>query len=354
MSQDRTEKPTDRRLREARRKGQLARSRDLEQAAQLVAVLVMMGWSGRWVIETMSHSVRVGLERFGDTPLRTVEPGELARLAATGAAALGAMVAPVAVVAMAATLSAAALQGGWNVAPEALTPKWERLSPKSGFQRLRPSQAGVELIKAMVAVVVLSWLSVRVVQTVIDGAVTFGRIHPTHSAVLGWVHAERLLRQAAIALGVIAVADYLVQRWRLSKSLRMTKQEVRDDTRLTEGSPEVKARLKRLQRDLLRRRMLSAVPKATVVITNPTEFAVALEYRRDVMAAPRVIAKGKGVLAAKIRDLARAAGVPIVENVPLAQALYRGVEVGESIPGELFGAVAEVLAYLIRLKQLVL
>lgn len=354
MAHDRTEKPTDRRLRDARRKGQLARSRDLEQAAQLGAVLVVLGWSGSWMVGAMSQSLRVGLERFGDSPLRTVEPGELARLTATTAAALGVTVAPVAFVAVAATVTAAAVQGGWNVAPEALTPKWERLGPKSGLQRLRPSQAGAELVKAAAAVVVLSWLSLRVAQAVIDGAVTFGRIDPSHAAVLGWGQAERLLRQAAVALGVIAVGDYLLQRWRLSKSLRMTKQEVRDDTRLTEGSPEVKARLKRLQRDLLRRRMLSAVPKATVVITNPTEFAVALEYRRDVMAAPRVLAKGKGVLAARIRELALGAGVPVVENVPLAQALYRGVEVGESIPGELFGAVAEVLAYLIRLKQLVL
>jgi flagellar biosynthesis protein FlhB len=128
----------------------------------------------------------------------------------------------------------------------------------------------------------------------------------------------------------------------------------KDDLKLTEGNPEIKARLRRAQREMARRRMLAAVPKATVVITNPTHYAVALEYERETMARREVVAKGADLIAARIREIAREHGVPIVENVPLAQSLYKATEVGETIPGDLFEAVAEVLAYLIRLKQLVL
>jgi flagellar biosynthetic protein FlhB len=134
----------------------------------------------------------------------------------------------------------------------------------------------------------------------------------------------------------------------------MTKQEVRDEGKSSEGSPEIKHRIRKVQREMSRRRMLGAVKEATVVVTNPTHFAVALQYRRDSMAAPMVVAKGRDLVAQRIRTIARESGVPIIENVSLAQALYKGTEVGDAIPGALFGAVAEVLAYLVRIKQLML
>ncbi len=166
---------------------------------------------------------------------------------------------------------------------------------------------------------------------------------------------ERLLRQAAIAMLALAGADYGLQRWRLMKSLKMTKQEVKDELRSSRGQPGDQGARPRASRcTMARQRMLAAVPKATVVVTNPTHFAVALEYRRAEMAAPRVLAKGRGLLAQRIKAIAREHGVPMVENVPLAQALYKTVEVGDFIPAALFEAVAEVLAYLIRLKQLAL
>jgi flagellar biosynthesis protein FlhB len=145
-----------------------------------------------------------------------------------------------------------------------------------------------------------------------------------------------------------------VQRYRFLSSLKMSRQEVRDEFRQNEGSGEVKGRLRKMQRDITRRRMLRDVERATVVITNPTHYAVALEYRRDSMVAPRVLAKGADHLARRIRERAIAHGVPIVENKPLAQSLYATAEVGQTIPGPLFAAVAEVLAYLIRVKRLML
>jgi flagellar biosynthetic protein FlhB len=152
----------------------------------------------------------------------------------------------------------------------------------------------------------------------------------------------------------LGAADYAVQRWRWFMNLKMTRKEVRDDAKGNEGNPEIKARVRRIQRDMARNRMLKSVETATVVITNPTHFAVALEYRRGEMAAPVVVAKGQDHLAARIRTIARERGVPIVENVTLARALYKTADVGQTIPADLFGAVAEILAYLVRLKQLML
>jgi flagellar biosynthesis protein FlhB len=354
MAGDRTEKPTAKRLRDARRKGQIARSRDVEATAQLVAVLIAFAWAGPWMVRSMADGIRRALERVGQRALIPIEPTELSGFAVDGAVTIASVAGPVALAAAAATIGAATLQGGWNVAPEALHFKWDRLSPAHGIKKLAPSQSGINLVKTMVGLTAVGWVAWRIVGATVETAMGFAGLPPAQAAYFGWRQVEWLLREAAIVFVCLAAADYGIQRWRHGKSLRMTKQEVRDDTKLTEGSPETKARVRRVQREMARRRMLAAVPSATVVITNPTEYAVALEYQRETMSAPRVVAKGKDLLAARIRAVAREHGVPIVENVPLARSLYGSVQVGERIPADLFGAVAEVLAYLVRLKQLAL
>ena len=175
---------------------------------------------------------------------------------------------------------------------------------------------------------------------------------PVDAALVAWDSARALIWKAVIILLIVSIGDYGLQRWRHNTSLKMTKREVKDDTRLTEGSPETKARVRRIQRDMARRRMLADVPKATVVITNPTEYAIALDYQRELLPAPRVVAKGRNAMARRIREIAREHGVPIVENKPLARALHAATEIGDLIPADLFDAVAEVLVYLVRLKQL--
>lgn len=353
MASERTEQPTLRRLRDAKRRGQIARSKDLGETAELVAILLVLGWMGSLFVTRLGDALRIGLGRMDGGLVPELDPGLLLQLVVDGLRTLAVLVGPIAVAAAGAAVGVSTLQGGWNVAPEALGLHWERLSPVNGVKRMF-GRAGVDLVKTLLAATVVGWISWRVVGAVLDQAPFYARLTPVRAALVGWGEAERLLRQSVIALAVIAGVDYLLQRWRVQRSLRMTKQEVRDDLRLIEGNPEVKARVRRLQRDMARRRMLAAVPKATVVITNPTHYAVALEYRRDELPAPRVLAKGKGFLAARIRALAREHEIPIVENPPLAQALYRSVDAGEYIPADLFGAVAEVLAYLIRLKQLAL
>jgi flagellar biosynthetic protein FlhB len=351
---ERTEKPTPRRLREARRKGQIARSRDLGSAVSLAAVLVALGWLGRPMMDGLAAAVAQHLGRLGTAAVRDMGPADLNIIVFGGLRTMGLLVGPMAGVAALGVIAGHTLQGGWNFATEALQLQWSRLSPANGLKRLGFSAGGVESGKMVVVVAALSSIGVMVVLANLRGSLQLARLTPMQAAEAGWADAERLLRQSALALLAIAAADYGLQRWRLSQSLRMTKQEVRDDMRLTEGAPEIKARVRRIQLSMSRRRMITAVPRATLVVTNPTHYAVALEYRRGEMAAPRVVAKGRGLMAARIKAVARHHGVPTVENVPLAQALYKSVDVGATIPAVLFDAVAEVLAYLIRLKQLVL
>jgi flagellar biosynthetic protein FlhB len=353
-SDDRTEAPTSRRLREARRRGQLARSREVADAAQLVAVTLALAWMGPVMMRSLATSMRRALERMGVAAQRTVEAGDLTTIALDGVVTLTTVVGPLAGAAIVAAIGVSSMQGGWNVANEAIRLDFAKLNPANGLKRLGFQRGGLDLVRMLLVVSAIAWLCYRVVRDAVHQAPHYGLASPAGAALLGWHDTLRLLRDCGIALMVFALGDYGLARWRHTKSLRMTKQEVKDDLRLTEGSPETKGRIRRKQREVARRRMLAAVPKATVVITNPTHYAVALEYRRDSMSAPRVLAKGRGLIAAKIKAIARDHGVPIVENVALAQALYRGTDVGDQIPAELFGAVAEILAYLIRLKQLVL
>lgn len=353
-SDDRTELPTAKRLRDARKRGQLPRSKDVTDAMQLVGLTIALVWLGPYLIRGLARGVRLGLERVGEMAQRQVSAGDLTIIASDTVFTAVALVGPIALTSIVLAVGTMSAQGGWNIATEAVKLDFTRLNPANGLKRLAFQRAGLDLVRMLLVVSVIVWLCHRVIKVIVLQAPWLGLLPPASAASEGWTSTLRMMRDCAVALAVVAIGDYGLSRWRYTKSLKMTKQEVKDDTRLTEGSPETKGRIRRAQRDAARRRMLSSVPKATVVITNPTEYAVALEYRREAMAAPRVVAKGRGPLAARIRAIARDAGVPIVENVPLAQALYRGTDIGDQIPGELFGAVAEVLAYLVRLKQLVL
>jgi flagellar biosynthetic protein FlhB len=228
------------------------------------------------------------------------------------------------------------------------------MNPANGFKRFGLMQSGVETVKTIVAVTVITYLSWHIVDAVMVDAVRMAWQSPLGAAMLAWQHADSLLWRVAWGLGVLAIGDYALQKYRHTTSLKMTKQEVRDEAKMMDGNPEIKRRVRRAQIEMMRRRMMQDVARATVVITNPTHYAVALEYRREKMAAPIVLAKGADEIALRIREKARSHGIPIIENKPLAQTLYRTAEIGETIPAPLFGAVAEVLAYLVRIKQLML
>jgi flagellar biosynthetic protein FlhB len=245
-------------------------------------------------------------------------------------------------------------QGGWAFSPGALRLNWSRLSPANGLKRFGLAQSGADTLKAIVVATGLGYLAWLAVSDATTDTMRLAAVGPNQAASIGWAYAETMLWRSAWFLGLFALGDYGLQRYRVMSSLKMSRQDVRDEGKQQEGSAEVKGRVRKVQREMARRRMLGDVAKATVVITNPTHFAVALEYRRDTMAAPRVLAKGQDLVAKRIRDKAREHGVPIVENKALARTLYQSAEVGETIPADLYAAVAEVLAYLVRVKQLML
>jgi len=332
----------------------VVRSRDVAMAISSLAVILTLTRLGPTMMVELATRVRAGLTSLGDHPLLTPSAQALGGFALNDGRLFLLAVGPLLLVAALAGVAGNVVQSGFTFSTQPLHLDWGRLSPAKGFARLAPKQAGVDLLKTMIAVSILSTLAWNVGRDLLLDVPRMAWLAPAAAADSGWSHATSLLWQSALAMLIFSGADFGVQYWRLWSSLKMTKQEVKDEAKSNEGNPEVKARVRKVQREMSRSRMLKAVRTATVVVTNPTHFAVALEYRRDQMSAPMVVAKGADHMAARIKAIAREFGIPMVENVPLAQALYKGAEVGEPIPGALFGAVAEVLAYLVRIKQLML
>jgi flagellar biosynthetic protein FlhB len=283
-----------------------------------------------------------------------ISPSALAGVVWADARLFAAVAGPPALVAGLVSISTSVAQTGWVYSPKALNLNWGRLNPAHGARRFLPKQGGLELVKAVIGVAALGAVSYAFLRDLFVEAPGLMSMTTGEVARYGWQQAWTLLWRASLTLAILAGADYLLQRWRWVDQLKMTRQEVKDEFKANDGNPEIKARVRKIQREMTRRRMLHAVKTATVVITNPTHFAVALTYRRAEMSAPVVVAKGQDHMAARIKAVAQKHGVPVVENVTLARALYKGAEIGDTIPGALFGAVAEVLAYLVRLKQLVL
>jgi flagellar biosynthetic protein FlhB len=354
VADDRTEQPTAKKAREAREKGQIARSRDLAVAGASVAATIALARLGGRLVVGLGERLSRDLSHFGDRPLQTVAAGDLTGMVMQGGSMIALLVGPIAMATMIAGVFVHGVQGGWNFSPAALQLNWSRLNPANNAKRFTLVQSGADTLKTMVSVVVIAWLGYRVIAAVVFDGTRLAWVTPLGAAVSAWDHVESLLWQVAWALGLLSIGDYGLQWYRHNSSLKMSKQEVRDEAKGADGNPEIKGRIRKIQREMAKKRMIADVPKATVVITNPTHYAIALEYRRGSMTAPIVLAKGVDHLAQVIKAKAREAGVPIVENKPLAQALYKTAEVGEMIPGPLFSAVAEVLAQLIRLKQLVL
>ena len=354
MSQERTEHPSAKRLRDARKRGQFVHSRDLAVAGASVAATMALAGLGGHVLNGLANRLTKDLAHFGEDPLRTITSAELNGLVLGGGQLIAVLVGPIAMCTVAAAVLVHGFQGGWSLAPEALHFNWSRLSPANGIKRFGLLQSGADTLKTLITVTVISVIAWYSVDAVFSDAPRLPLLSPADAAAVGWDHVETLLWRVAWALGLLALGDYALQYYRTMSQLKMSKQELRDEVKENEGNPEVKGRVRRVQREMARRRMLSDVKRATVVITNPTHFAVALEYRRGSMTAPLVLAKGQDQVALAIRERARKHGIPIVENKPLAQALFKSAEIGEVIPAGLFSAVAEVLAQLIRLKQLVL
>ena len=345
--ESRTEQPTPRRRQQAREEGQIAASRDLTQALQFGLAVVLLAWAAPVLIEGLKESQR-GLfaEAFRGT-LEAARLGELVigllrgPLAAAGYLGAGLL---------AVSLLSHLAQTGFAITPKRLQFDSSRLSPLARLRDL-PGQNLRETMKALILLPLFAWAAWVVVRDNLDAFLRLPRQTAAAGAWLVGAALQSLLGKGAMALAALGAWDYFRQRQRLMGKLRMTRQEIRQEQKDLEGNPLIKARLRRLQREFMRRRMMSKVPKSTVVITNPTHYAVALEYRLETMRAPVVLAKGQNYMALRIRQTAERCGIPIVENPLLAQALYKTCEIGGEIPVALYRAVAEILAYIFRLRK---
>lgn len=347
MSQDKTEAPTPRRRQELRRKGQVVRSQDLGAAIVLLGGVIALRVFGGMIVGDAQEMMRSSFSGIdgGDLTSGSVMGGANGAMLQTLKLLLP-IIAILPVVAVAATVA----QTGLVLTMQPLAPKFERVNPIQNARRIILSWQGlVSLLKGLAKFAFVGGIAALTLYGRRDEIAGLGQQGLSEGTAQFASIAFDVALRSTMALLFVAAADYAFQRWQYTRDARMTKQEVRDELRQTEGDPQTKARIRRMRQSLLAR-MMQNVPQADVIVTNPTTYAVALKYDPVTMVAPKVVAKGQRLMAARIKEIAAEHNIPIVENVPLARALYRTAPVGKQIPAELYQAVAEVLAFVYRMR----
>lgn len=351
---EKTEPATEKKLSDARKEGQVAKSRELGQAFALLALFVVLKvWVG-----TMGHNFmngfRMNYSRMKE--MTTFVNGEISvkdftRLINSNILQMALIVAPVFIAALVVAVVSDVMQVKWQPTSKPLRPKFSKINPISGFKRIFSKEKLIDLLKSLLKIILLGYLA----YTTIRGE--FAVLFALYDVEL--IRAVTIIGEIAINMGlkisafyiVIGFADFGYQKWKFAEDMKMTKQEVKDEWKNAEGDPAIKGKQKQRMMEASRRRMMQAVPSADVVITNPTHFAVAVKYDVSVFDAPFVVAKGEDFLAARIKERAEEAGVEIVENKPLARMLYYNVDLGSPIPPELYQTVAEILAAIYNARQ---
>ncbi len=345
---NKSERPTRRRLEKAREKGQIARSKEVSSAAVLLGGVLVLAFFGQTVLRAMESEMQHAFD-FRVPPDITIP--YLSGIFNSAGWRVAAVLLPMLLSVLIFSITANVLQGGLVFSTKSLGFHFEKMSPQNGLKRVFSKNGVVELIKTLILLLVVSFISYQVISKYLP---LYPRLVLMDVRKLfhwtAYISYEVFLR-VGVLLIIIAIGDYLFQKYRFTEELKMTKQEVKEEFKETEGDPITKSRIRRIQREMSRKRMMSDVPNADVVITNPTHYAVALSYKMESMEAPKVIAKGVGFLALKIRELAQEHDIPLVENKPLAQTLYKSVEIGEYIPASLYRAVAEILAYIYKARN---
>ncbi len=345
---ERTEPASQRRLDEARAQGQIPRSPELATFAVLLAGGAGFAVLGDGLIESLKRLMTDGLTLDRAAAFRPEAMTE--RLLTSGADMLISF-APYLALLVAVAFFAPLAVSGWVFTFEAVAPQLKRISLFAGFERMFSVRSLVELGKAVVKTLIVGGVATIVLVNELDAILGLAaEPQPAAMAHMGHLLLVTFLSVVS-AMALIVVVDVPFQIWEFRKQFRMTKEEVRQEFKETEGDPQIKARIRQLQREQARRRMMSEVPKADVVVTNPTHFAVALRYREGSMRAPMVVAKGSSLVAERIMDLARENRIPVLRAAPLARALHAHAELGREIPSALYSAVAEVLAYVYQLSR---
>jgi flagellar biosynthesis protein FlhB len=340
-----TEEPTPRRLEEARRKGDVAKSMDLPQAASLAAAAGVMAMAGAWMARNLTQTLTPFIAHPDSMSLQGGGATEVARAAMMAAA-------PILVLVLGAAALAGAfgnlIQHGLMWSPDKLKPQLSKVSPMSGLKRMFGIDGLVQFLKSLFKIAVVAAIAFLVLKPRSAHVSELAALDPAAILPVCAAALKALVFAVVAVMGVGALVDFLWQRHRFMQKMRMSREEVKEDFRQSEGDPHVKAKLKQMRAERSRRRMMQAVPKATVVVMNPTHYAVALRYEAGETLAPECVAKGVDSLALKIREIAEEHKVPVIEDPPLARALYAAVEVDRAIPQQHFEAVAKIIGFVLQ------
>ncbi len=346
--QEKTEEPTEKRLREGREKGDVAKSTEVPSALILLLALLAIYMMRGWFYDKLLAIFRLYLPN-----LHTIEitSDNMVALLREALIVMAILLGPLMVIIITAALIGNFGQIGFLFTTEKMVPKYEKIDPIKGLGRMFSMQTLATGLKSIAKIVIVGLIAYLEIRKYLPDTLplTDQGVYPIfvfYVKVSFWIFLK-----SAIIIAVLAAADYAFQRWQFKQKMKMTKQEVDEEAKSTEGDPQVKGKIRSIQQEMARKRMMAEVPEADVVITNPTRLAIALRYDGETMISPTVTAKGAGLIAKRIRDIAKENNVPIVEDKPLAQTLYKEVEIGSQIPENLFQAVAEILAYVYNLKR---
>jgi flagellar biosynthetic protein FlhB len=347
-SQNKTEQPTGKKLADARKKGNVAQTKEIPSVLILSGSIGVLFFGSSWMMERLIATMRSTYQRAG---VFTMAPETIHTFFWDLFLNSIKIMAPLMLVVITAGVVGNVAQFGFLFTTETLNPNLAKLNPLSGIKKLFSLKSLVEVIKSICKLLIIGGVAYTVFRQYMDHVP--GLMQLSVGDIITFIGrvSFQISFYVCIVLFLLAMADFAYTKWQHKDDLKMTKQEVKDEHKQTEGDPQVKARIRSVQREMVRKRMMEAVPDATVVITNPTHLAIALKYDKDVP-APIVVAKGAGFVAQKIKEIASENDVPLVENKPLARAMFKASEVGDFIPAELYQAVAEVLAYVYRLKGL--
>jgi flagellar biosynthetic protein FlhB len=346
---EKSEEPTPHRLREAREKGQIAKSREITTAFLLLLSYYLFNYLGEYMWRNLTEMAQAIFQLIPEA--REFSLVFVGYLLLIGLRAMAFVLLPIFGVVFLAALLAEALQTGFVFSLDPLSPKLERINPMEGFKRMFSLQGLVELVKSLLKIIIVFYIAWYAVKDDLPFIIVLIEAHPWEGIVLGGSIAYRIAIRVGLFYILVAILDYLYRRWEYMRNLKMSRQEVKEEYKRLEGDPLVKQRMRDLQRQVAYQRMMSSVPQADVVVTNPTHIAVALKYEQNKMKAPVLLAKGERKIAEEIRRIAEDREISIVQNEPLARSIYRSTRVNQEIPNELYQAVAEVLAYVYKIKK---
>lgn len=345
-SDDKTEKATPKKQEETRKKGEVAKSREIPSVAVLLAGLATFTIFGSYISDSVLLIMKTG---FSNITIQDFTVVDFVQFAQRIVRQFLLTLAPLLVAIFLAAVFSNVLQVGFLLSGEPIKPKFSKLNPMKGFGRMFSKQSLMEAVKSILKLTIVSVIAYAAIKEEMKNALVLGDM-PIISIISYTSYVTfKIFLKCTLAMVVLAIIDYAFQKWEFENKNKMSKQEIKDENKRTDGDPQIKARIRSIQMEMARKRMMQDVPDADVVITNPTHLAVALKYD-STMAVPKLLAKGAGKIAERIKALAKDHDIPVVENKELARNLYQWVEIGQEIPPTLFQAVAEILAYIYKLK----